>query len=344
MKAAVIKEFGQPLVIEEVADPIASDNGVVVKVEANGICRSDWHTWMGHTPNVTLPHVPGHELAGTVKSVGRDVKNWKIGDRVTVPFVVACGSCHQCHSGEHQVCNNQFLPGFNAWGSFAEEVAINYADVNLVALPEGMSYAAAASLGCRFTTAFRALVQQGKIAPGEWLAVHGCGGVGLSAIMIGVAAGANVIAVDIDDEKLAFAKQLGAVALINANQVKSVPGAIMGQSGGGAHVSLDALGSPITCRNSIRCLRTHGRHVQVGLMMDSTDAVPMDRVISKELTLLGSQGMAAYKYPELLQMVAQGTLEPEKLVQNTVNLEQGVDILQSFDQFPSLGVTVITEF
>ena len=220
MKAVLFEQFGQPPRVQNVPDPTPSAEGVVIKVEATGLCRSDWHGWMGHDPDVVLPHVPGHELAGTVLATGKHVTRWKKGDRVTVPFVGGCGHCHECHSGNHQVCEQQFQPGFTAWGSFAEYVAVDYADTNLVALPEELDFATAASLGCRFVTSFRAIVDQGRVKPGEWVAVHGCGGVGLSAIMIATAMGANVIAVDLTEEKLAFAREMGAVATVNAREVR----------------------------------------------------------------------------------------------------------------------------
>ncbi|HTN96864.1 MAG TPA: alcohol dehydrogenase catalytic domain-containing protein, partial [Nordella sp.] len=267
MKAVYYEAFGQPPVIADVADPTSGPQGVVVKVEASGLCRSDWHGWMGHDRDIVLPHVPGHELAGVIAAVGSQVRRWRPGDRVTVPFVGGCGACPECASGNQQVCERQFQPGFTAWGSFAQYVAIDFADTNLVRLPEALDFATAASLGCRFVTAFRAIVDQGRVRPGEWVAVHGAGGVGLSAIMIASAMGANVIAVDLAPEKLALAAECGAAAGIDAAKTPDVPAAIRELTQGGAHVSMDALGSPITCFNSIACLRRRGRHLQVGLML-----------------------------------------------------------------------------
>ena len=258
MKAAVFREFEKPLSIEEVPDPEPSENGVVLRVGATGLCRSDWHGWMGHDPDIHLPHVPGHELAGIVEAVGKGVTLWQIGDRVTLPFVCACGHCPQCASGNHQVCDHQFQPGFTHWGSFAEYVAIDFADVNLVRLPDEIDFVTAASLGCRFVTSFRGVVDQGQLSAGQWVAVHGCGGVGLSAIMIASALGANVIAIDISDEKLDFAKTIGATAVLNATQTEDVVESVVDLTKGGAHLSLDALGSPTTCFNSIANLRKRG--------------------------------------------------------------------------------------
>jgi len=346
MKAAIYEKFGQPLALREVADPSPGDKGIVVKVEATGLCRSDWHGWMGHDPDIRLPHVPGHELAGTVVAAGKGVRGWKAGDRVTVPFVCGCGECPQCLSGNHQVCDHQFQPGFTHWGSFAQFVAIDYADINVVALPREMDFVTAASLGCRFVTAFRAVIDQGRVAAGEWVAVHGCGGVGLSAIMIASAAGANVVAVDIAPEKLAFARSLGATATVNAREVSDVVEGVMDLSGGGAHLSLDALGSPSTCFNSVACLRKRGRHVQVGLLLgdQSHPALPMDKVIARELELFGSHGMQAYRYPRLFEMIRAGTLKPERLLGKRITLEESLVALTEMDRFRETGVTVIDRF
>ncbi len=293
MKAVLFERFAQAPQIVTLPDPLPAAHGVVIKVEATGVCRSDWHGWMGHDPDIELPHVPGHELAGAVEAVGKDVQRWKVGDRVTVPFVGGCGSCPECHAGQQQVCHNQFQPGFTHWGSFAEFVAIHQADLNLVALPETMDFVTAASLGCRFATSFRAVVDQGRVSAGQWVCVHGCGGVGLSAIMIASALGANVVAVDISEDKLALARELGATATVNAGMVADVAEAVFDITNGGAHLSLDALGHPETCFNSIQNLRRRGRHVQIGLMLaeHSTPQIPMARVIAHELEVLGSHGM-----------------------------------------------------
>ena len=346
MKAVLYELFEQAPKLTTVPDPVPEPHGAVLKVEATGVCRSDWHGWMGHDPDIVLPHVPGHELAGTVVAVGKNVTRWKEGDRVTVPFVGGCGACPECHAGHQQVCHQQFQPGFTHWGSFAEFVGIHQADLNLVALPETMSFATAASLGCRFATSFRAIVDQGRTSGGEWVAVHGCGGVGLSAIMIANAIGANVVAVDISDEKLALARDLGAVATVNAGSTANVADAVIEITRGGAHVSVDALGHPVTCFNSIQNLRRRGRHVQIGLMLadQSTPQVPMAKVIGQELEILGSHGMQAHRYGAMLDMVGTGKLSPERLVGKEISLEQSIEALISMDKFQAVGATVVTRF
>jgi alcohol dehydrogenase len=347
MKAVMFERFDGPLAVAQVADPVAADDGVVIQVQASGICRSDWHGWRGHDPDITrLPHVPGHELAGIVIETGKAVARWQRGDRVTVPFVCACGTCPQCAAGQHQVCDRQFQPGFTGWGSFAEYVAIRYADVNCVRLPEEMDFITAASLGCRFATSFRAVVAQGRVGPGQWVAVHGCGGVGLSALMIARALEARVIGVDIDENVLELAKRLGATATIDARTTADVPREIRAMTGGGADVSLDALGSAVTCASSIACLRKRGRHVQVGLLAgdDYMPRLPMHQVIGRELEICGSHGMQADKYGDMLALIVAGRLDPQALLGKTIPLEEAPTALTAMDRFGAVGITVIDRF
>jgi alcohol dehydrogenase len=346
VNAVLFEQFAGPLAISDVPLPEPPLRGVVINVQAAGICRSDWHGWMGNDSDVRLPHVPGHEFAGVIAEVGREVKNWHRGDRVTLPFVCGCGTCEQCISGNQQVCDHQFQPGFTHWGAFAEYVAVDYADTNLVQLPDEMEFTTAASLGCRFITAFRAIVDQGRVSAGRHVAIFGCGGVGLSAVMIANAVGANVIAVDIDDEKLSLASSLGASDVINARKVSDPSGAVNDLTHGGVHVSIDALGSRETLSHSIFSLRKRGKHIQVGIMESGQHCapIPIDRVIAYELEIIGSHGMQAHRFPEMLSMIADGRLRPEKLIGKTITLDEAPQALANMNTFASQGITVINAF
>jgi alcohol dehydrogenase len=347
MQAVVYEEFGGPLRVERVADPAPVDDGAVIAVRASGICRSDWHGWQGHDPDIRqFPHVPGHELAGEVLEVGRDVHRWRPGDRVTIPFVAGCGECTECREGAPQVCDRQFQPGFTAWGSFAEAVAVRYADFNLVRLPPGIDFLAAASLGCRLATAHRAVALQGRVQAGEWVAVHGCGGLGLSAVMVATALRARVIAIDVDDQALELAAAFGAEHVVNGRRVGDVPDAIRQVVQGGADVSLDALGSGETAANSLRCLRKRGRHVQVGLLAgrESQPRLPVELVIARELEIRGSHGLAAADYGPLLSLVTSGRLLPRRLVRRTISLDEAPQALSEMGAFAHPGITVIDRF
>ncbi|MEP6853203.1 MAG: alcohol dehydrogenase catalytic domain-containing protein [bacterium] len=323
MRALVYDDFAAPPQVRAVPDPECPSGGAVIAVRSTGLCRSDWHGWVGHDHDITPPHIPGHELAGELVAVGPRVTGWTIGTRVTVPFVCACGQCPTCRRGEGQVCDVQFQPGFTAPGSFAEFVAIDHAAVNLVRIPDEVGDDAAAALGCRFATAYRAVTHHGRPAPGQWVAVHGSGGVGLSVIMIAVAADARVVAVDVSPAARELARELGAEVTLDgadpgvAEQIRAI-------TGGGAAVSLDAFGSAGTCAASVRSLRKRGRHVQIGLLLgaDSAPPVPMAEVISRELELYGSHGLAAVDYPALLTELTTGRLQPDRLIRRHLTLDE----------------------
>nr|WP_233552803.1 zinc-dependent alcohol dehydrogenase family protein [Jiangella rhizosphaerae] len=338
----VYQRFQERPVVRDVPTPACPPGGAVIRVEATGLCRSDWHGWMGHD-DIEVPHVPGHELAGVLEEVAPDVTGWRPGERVTVPFVCACGACEYCRAGDHQVCEHQTQPGFTHWGSFAEYVAIEHAAVNLVRLPDEVDAATAAGLGCRFATAYRAVVQQGRVAAGEWVTVHGCGGLGLSAVMIAAAHGARVIAVDVAAPALELARVAGASVTVDASDGTDVVAAVRDATGGGAHLSLDTLGSTTTFQNSVRGLRRRGRHVQAGLLVaeHATQAVAMGPLVGTELELLGSHGMAAHHYPAMLAEIATGMLRPDLLLGRELTLDEGVDALLAMSGGSPTGVTIL---
>lgn len=224
-------------------------------------------------------------------------------------------------------------------------MVVHQADLNLVRLPDSIDDVTAASLGCRFVTAFRAVVDQAQLRADEWLAVQGCGGVGLSAVMIGAAMGARVVAVDVDPGALALARELGATVTIDASEVADVARAVMDVSDGGVHVSVDALGHPDTCVASVESLRRSGRHMQVGLLLgeQSTPPIPMDIVVARELRIFGSHGMQAHRYDELLSLITSGRLDPSRLVGRTITLEESIETLTTMDHARTPGVTVVGE-
>lgn len=343
MRAVCFDGFSARPVLRDVPEPTVSPAGVVVRVETTGLCRSDVHGWLGHDDGISLPHVPGHELVGIIEAVGDEVRRFAVGDRVTTPFVCACGTCPECLSGNGQVCRNQTQPGFTHWGSFADLVALHHADTNLIPVPATLDAGAAALLGCRFATSYRGLVHQARLAAGETLVVVGCGGVGLSAVMIGVALGARVLAVDIDGDALARAARCGADTTVDSSgrSRKEVLAALRDAAAEGVDVSVDALGREETAAVGILSLRPRGRHVQIGLF-PADPVLPMGAVIGRELSILGSHGMPAQDYPGLMALVAEGRLRPQDLIERRITLADVPDALVAMAGDRSAGgVTVI---
>ena len=341
MQAVRYDAYGATPTLVDHPDPEGPADGALVEVRATGVCRSDWHAWQGHDP-VSLPQVPGHEFAGVIAAVGPRVSTRRVGERVTVPFVFGCGRCAYCAAGDAQVCPDQSQPGFTRPGSFAELVAVPAADFNVVPLPDDLDFVTAASLGCRFATSYRALTAHGRVRPGDWVAIHGCGGVGSSAVMIATALGARVVAVDVSEPALRLAAELGAEVLVEGgpDAVRRVVDA----TGGGAHVSLDAVGSTQTALASVSSLRPRGRHVQVGLLLGehATPPLPMGVVVARELEIHGSHGMAARDYPALLDLVASGAVRPDRLVGSVIGLDAAGAALAAMSRpATTAGVTVV---
>ncbi|MBF4463401.1 MULTISPECIES: alcohol dehydrogenase catalytic domain-containing protein [unclassified Rathayibacter] len=340
MRAIQYDRFGATPTVVDVPRPSCPADGVVVRVRATGVCRSDWHAWKGHDDSVVLPQIPGHEFAGTVEEVGEAVARFAVGDRVTAPFVFACGACEQCVAGATQVCLRQRQPGFTLPGSYAEALVVPHADLNLVSLPDEIGFIEAAGLGCRFGTAYHALHARGRVAGGEWVAVIGCGGVGLSAILVARAAGARVVASDVSEAALAQAERLGAVAVPSGADTVAT---IRRVTEGGAHVSVDAYGSRATSVTAVASLRPRGRHVQVGLLLDAeaAPAIALGRVIAEELELLGSHGIAVGEYAAMLEDIVAGRLGLDGVVGRTVSFDELPAILAEMDRpSASAGMTV----
>jgi D-arabinose 1-dehydrogenase-like Zn-dependent alcohol dehydrogenase len=353
MRVAQMTAFRRPFQVVELPVAVPRADGAVVRVEASGVCRSDWHFWnqdlgwMGF--NLALPANTGHEVGGVVEEVGRDVRTIKVGDRVTIPFHESDGTCPRCRAGFQNLCDHVIIPGVQRLGGWAQYVTVTAADLNCIKLPDGVDTLSAAALGCRFMTAYRAVIGQGRAQPGEWITVHGCGGVGLSAVQIAAAADALVVAVDVDDRKLAKAREEGAVATVNARGLtpEQVGQAVKDATGGGAHVSIDALGRGFTFHQSFHSLRKRGRHVQVGITSQEESgqvSLPLDLLTNLELEVVGSLGNPHPKYAELLQLVAHQKLRPARLVTREIALDEVTDTLERMTRFETIGFEVITRF
>jgi alcohol dehydrogenase len=344
MKAAVYNTFNGPIEIKQVDDPVPAEKEAIIEVRASGICRSDWHGWKGHDPDILLPHVPGHEFSGIVKEVGSKVSLFQAGDRVTAPFCCGCSTCPQCMNGHQHICDSHFQPGFTDWGSFAQYVRIKHADFNLVRLPSTVDYVSAAGLGCRFITGFHGIVNQGKVEQSMFVAIHGCGGVGLSAIMVAAVYRARVIAVDINEENLQRARSCGAAYTINASREKVVD-KVLEITRDGANISMDALGSRETSRNSIHCLAKKGKHIQAGILGSETDInISTADLIAKETELIGSHGMPLADYEIIFDLISSKKIDLSLLIERTVKLEDVPQELLNMDAYTNSGMVIIDQF
>ena len=377
MRAAILREYGEPLAIRELPDPEPGPDDAVVRVDACGVCRSDWHAWKGHgewaDDRVPRGQVLGHEPAGEVIAVGDAVDRFVPGDRVVVPFSLGDGTCRYCRRGQGNVCADGRALGFepDAPGAFAERMAVPNADYNLVERPSWLPARDAAALGCRYMTAYHALVERAGLAAGDRLAVHGCGGVGLSAVQLADAVGARVIAVDVDDGALSRAVDLGADGTVHVevegrtdegdgdggdngtdegdggDPDRSVPERVRSVAGGGVDVSVDALGIAETCRNSVRSVRPRGTHVQVGLTTDEERgevSLPTDWMTRWEVSFVGARGMPPTNYGDLFALVETAGVDPGALVTRELALPEVSDRLAAMDDYDVRGVEVITEW
>jgi alcohol dehydrogenase len=353
MQAVVLEEFKEPLSVKEMERPDPDPDGLVAKVDGCGVCRSDWHCWQGdwdwfgYRPDP--PHILGHEPCGTVVEVGPEVEEFQEGDSIAIPFNFACGKCSLCRNGRENICENHVGLGFmnEAPGAFAEEVHVPTADINAVPLPDGVSTDTAAGIGCRFMTSYHAMAHQGDVGNGEDVVVHGLGGIGLSAVQIADALGANVVGVDLMDEKLERAEDLGAVATVNASEVDDPARHVKDITDGGADVSVDALGIKKTCQNAVNSLAKGGRHVQIGLTTSDEQGMiplPTDEFVAKEISFTGSLGLQPSRYPEMLSMIESGKLDPTELVSETIDIHQIPDRLAAMTDFDTMGIPVCTDF
>jgi len=352
MRAAVVEALNQPLVVRDIPDPGCPPDGAIVRVGANGICRTDWHLWTDDWSwrglAIQPPFVLGHEFCGVIEETGCEVRGWRKGDRVIFPMNPGEGTCEWCRGGSQHVCDSgaTLVPGVSYWGAFAEYVAVRHADVNLVRLPDSLSSVESAGMACRYMAAFHGIVDQAEVRAGEWVVVHGCGGMGLSAVQIAAAVGARVIAVDVSQTALAVARELGAEHVIDARAVDPVEG-IKSLTRGGAHVSIDALGIGDTCRNSVLSLRKLGRHVQLGHTTRKEAGyvpLPIDIILLNELRLFGAFGMQGQRFGNMLAMCEAGTLQPGRVVRRRVGLDEVTEVFEAMGDYDTTGLVVIDRF
>lgn len=338
MKAAVFRAADQPMHIEDVPTPVPGAGDILVRVAGCGVCHTDLHYLDHGTPTFKPPPIIlGHEVSGTVAEAGPGVHAFAAGDRVLIPAVLSCGHCLQCRTGRENICEHSQMLGNHIDGGYAEFVAVPAKDV--VPMPADVPLVEGSIIADAVTTPYHAVVRRGKVTPGDWVAVFGCGGVGLSLVQVATAVGARVIAVDVKEAKLDAALRLGAAAIVNAGATKKVDKEIRGLSGGGVQVAFEAVGKAATQEQALNSLATGARLVLVGY---SPEALPLNsgRVMFRELEVVGSLGCRPVDYPRAIELVRQGKVRLLDLVTHRFPLERLGDALDTLRSGDAIRVVV----
>lgn len=338
MKAAVFYGPNQPLKVEEVPTPEISTGEILVKVAACGLCHTDLHYIDHGVPTFKKPPlILGHEISGIIAEVAPDVTNFKVGDRVLLPAVMSCGVCDNCREGRGNICDHMVMPGNDVDGGYAEYIKAPAS--NVFHLPDEIPLIEGSIIADAITTPFHAVKNRGKVKPGDNVVVYGCGGVGLNLVQVANAAGASVIAIDLAENKLAKAKELGAVAAINGKDV-DVAKEVRKLTGKGADIAFECIGNPKTMELAFKTVRNGGRFVIVGYT-EHTMTLNASRVMYREMEVVGSLGCPLVEYPKVIEMVRTGKIQVESMVSKRFSLDQineGFDYLRSGDGFRSVIV------
>jgi 6-hydroxycyclohex-1-ene-1-carbonyl-CoA dehydrogenase len=321
MKAALFRGTGAPLTVEKVDDPAAGPGQVVVRVAACGVCHTDLHYIDHGTPTFKAPPmVLGHEVAGTIAQIGAGVDGFASGDHVLIAAVLSCGHCNACRSGRENICDSGIMLGNHIDGGYAEYIAVPAKDV--FRLPDEIPLVEGAIIADALTTPYHAVVNRGRVVPGDRVVVIGCGGVGLNVIQMAATLGARVIAIDIASGKLDWAKRLGAFAVIDASTTDRPDRMVKELTDGrGADVAFEVVGRPGTQELGLACLRTGGRLVLVGYSPHEMK-LNSGRVMFRELEVVGSLGCRPLDYPRVIELVRQGRIRLAELVTHRFPLDR----------------------
>ena len=309
MRAARFYEVGKPLVVEDVPRPQPRPGEVLLKVKACGLCGSDIHiVFEGVTPTAYRPITLGHEISAEIAALGDGVDRWNVGDRVAVSCIVSCGRCESCLNGDEQLCPGRRLLGVDLDGGLAEYVCVPAG--NLVALPDGISYEEGAILTDAVATPYRAIVKRGRLAPGECVAIMGCGGLGVHAVKLARIFGAGmIIGVDVSDAPLDRALAYGADRVCRADRENPVGFIKKATHGRGADLAIECVGRKKTIKAAVSCLRSGGRAVVVGLGPEAITLSAAANFVLREVQLLGSFAFTVREIEELVELATAGRLD-----------------------------------
>ena len=320
MKAAVFHGSDKGLKIEDIPVPQIVDDQILVKVAACGVCHTDLHYLEHGVPTFKKPPIVlGHEASGIVEAAGRRVTNLKKGQRVLIPAVLTCGHCPACRQGRENICANMQMLGNHFDGAYAEYVAVPAKDV--LGLPDAIPLEEAAIIADAISTPYHAVKNRAQVKPGDTVVVFGCGGVGINAVQLAAAAGGYVIAVDVNERKLAWATEFGAARTINATKVERVSKEVKKLTGGGADIAMEVIGNPRTIEEAFECVRVGGRLCVVGYTPE-TISIVAGKIMFKEVEIVGSLGCRPVDYVPLLRMVEQGKIDLKRQVTHRFRLSE----------------------
>lgn len=339
MRAAVFLGPGRPMEVVDVPRPDPAAGEARVRVAACGFCHTDLH-YLDHGVGTAKPPplILGHEISGTVEAVGAPRDAGRVGERVLAPAVLPCGACGYCRSGRENICPDLRMLGNHVDGGFAEYVIVPVRD--LVRLPPGIDLRKGAVIADALTTPYHAVVHRARVRSGEWVAVVGCGGVGINAVQFAVAAGANVLAVDLRPEKLEVARRLGAAETLDPTGVADVGREVRRRTGGGADVALEAVGSPTTVLTALATLRRGGRLCVVGYS-DASVALPLHRLMFFEYEIVGSLGCRPVDYPRVVEMVERGRVSLDAVVTGERGLDRIAEAAEELRQGRGLRTIIV---
>ncbi|MEW6455607.1 MAG: zinc-binding dehydrogenase [Acidobacteriota bacterium] len=320
MKAAIFYGPNQPLKIEEFPTPELKRDEVFIKIRACGVCHTDLHYIDHGVPTFKKPPlILGHEPSGIVEKVGEDVKEFKPGDKVLIPAVLTCGYCEYCRTGRENICRNMIMLGNNIDGAYAEYIAAPAKDI--FHLPDEIPLEEGAVIADAVSTPYHAVKNRANIKPGDVVVVFGCGGVGINVVQLASAMGAIVVAVDVKESKLEWAKKFGAYEIVNASKVEDLAKTLRKMTGGGADVAIEAIGNPKTMEIAFNSLKSGGRLVVIGYS-DQNLCLNAGRIMFREMEVMGSLGCRPVDYPKIIELAKIGKIKIKELVTHKFPLSQ----------------------
>jgi D-arabinose 1-dehydrogenase-like Zn-dependent alcohol dehydrogenase len=338
MRAMVLEEFGKPLVRRDLPVPEPGPDDVLVRVRACGVCGTDLKITAGKLSFVTTPHIPGHEPAGEVVAVGSAVQHIKVADHVAVVIFLNCGECLYCRTNREQICPHlRGRIGFTMNGAYADYLRVPASALRVVA--SDVPFEHIALLGDCITTAWNAISVRANVQDGQWVFMTGAGGIGLHALQLAKLRGAHVIAVDIDDEKLALAQRFGADLTLNSTREDVVARVRATVGGDGVDAAVDFVATQLTLDTDFALIRPDGAIILVGYNPDGPSQIRTMDIALNEFRLIGSRASGLKELDEMIEMIEHKRIEP--VVSHTYALEEVNQALDDLRHGRIIGRAVV---